>query len=369
MLLGRFIFGKELSFIVVLIVVFTSCDKASVTNEDGTRLPFTTGNEWLVAEHEVIDGGPGKDGIPPIERPKYTIASEVTYVPDERRVMAMIKQGEPTAYPHQILDWHEIINGDSQITITYCPLTATGIAWNPRQGPDFGTSGLIYRNNLVAYDRKTQSLWSQMRLRAINGEHLGASISPLNVLDTTWETWKKMYPDSKVLNTDTGHNRDYQSYAYGPNYQEMDGIILFPTTNETDTRLNEKDRVHGVFVADELDGNSTVRLYQISKFDEGIQVIHDEIEGKNFVIIGSSGFDFAIAYKTKFQDQNLEFEAVQDELPIVMKDKEGRKWTVFGEAVGDSNAGTNLRPAKSYSGYWFAFRDMFHLPEIYEFKD
>ncbi|MEX2347453.1 MAG: DUF3179 domain-containing (seleno)protein [Balneolaceae bacterium] len=200
-------FLKMFSWVICIFLI--GCDRDnSVNNEGGTV--FNTSSEWLVPEHQVINGGPGKDGIPPIENPDFKPAGEIDFIPDERRVLGIMMGAEAVAYPHQILAWHEIVNDNSNITITYCPLTATGIAWDPLQGPDFGTSGLIFRNNLVAYDRKTESLWSQMRLRSINGEHIGASIDPLNVIDTTWKTWKAMYPDSKVLTTRTGHNRDYQ---------------------------------------------------------------------------------------------------------------------------------------------------------------
>lgn len=366
---------EKLSPIIILlfasaIIVLAGCDSAGVSNSGSERTGFNTDSEWLVPEHEVVDGGPGKDGIPPIENPEFKPADQISFIPDERRVLGMIKEGEPVAYPHQVLDWHEIVNDDTQVTITYCPLTATGIAWNPQQGPSFGTSGLIFRNNLIAYDRKTESLWSQMRLRAINGEHLGASINPLNMIDTTWETWKKLYPDSKVLTTNTGHSRDYRSYAYGRTYSENDGIILFPTTHENDDRLNAKARVHGVFVDDELDEDSTVRVYEISQFRTDIEVVHDVIEGERYVIIGSSGLDFAIAYKANLgTGEELTFEAVRGELPIVMQDQNGTKWTVFGEAAEGPSEGSRLGAAKSYSGYWFAFRDMFELPEIYSFEN
>jgi hypothetical protein len=364
-------FYKSLGFtftVSLLLLTISGCNTNSVSGGNFEGLDIDTEIKWLVPEHQVIAGGPGKDGIPPIENPKYTTVSEVDFIPDERRIIGMVNEGEVVGYPVQILDWHEIVNDDSQITITYCPLTATGIAWNPQQGPSFGTSGLIFRNNLIAYDRNTESLWSQMRLRAINGEHLGASINPLNVLDTTWETWKKMYPDSKVMNTSTGHVRDYNSYAYGKDYNTTDGIISFPLVHRTDVRLPDKARVHGVFIDEDLDEQSTVRLYEVSKFDSGIEVFHDTIVGEEFVIIGSSGLSFAIAYKMFSDGAELEFEAVQDQLPIVMVDQEGTKWNVFGEAVEGPGTGRRLSPAKSYSGFFFAFKEMFELPEIYDFS-
>jgi hypothetical protein len=354
--------------VLLLLITIISCDSNSVSGDNFEGLDVEREITWLVPEHQVINGGPGKDGTPPIENPKYTLASEVDFIPDERRIIGMVNEGEIVGYPVQILDWHEIVNAENQITITYCPLTATGIAWNPQQGPSFGTSGLFFRNNLIAYDRRTETLWSQMRLRAINGEHLGASITPLNVLDTTWETWKEMFPDSKVMNTSTGYVRDYDAYAYGKDYNTTDGIIPFPLVHRTDVRLPDKARVHGVFVDEDLDEQSTVRLYEVSKFDSGIEVVRDSIEGEEFIVIGSSGYSFAIAYKMFSDGTELEFEAIQDELPIVMVDNEGTKWNIFGEAVEGPGTGHRLRTAKSYSGFFFAFKEMFELPEIYEFN-
>lgn len=361
----------RIALLMLCIPYLISCDTNSVTvndNDNDEKTEFDNGSEWLVPEHEVINGGPGKDGIPSIDNPEFISVNEADFIPDERRIIGLIKAGEVLGYPHQILDWHEVVNDGSRVTITYCPLTATGIAWKPKEGPDFGTSGRIFRNNLVAYDRETESLWSQMRLRSINGEHIEASIEPLNILDTTWETWKLMYPESRILSRKTGFSRDYLSYAYGKSYSENDGIILFPTKNKGDKRLKTKARVHAILSSEALTENSLVRVYQISKFSDEIELILDVFEDEEYVIIGSSSLEFAIAYKTKMRDgTQLKFEAVQDNLPVVMKDQGGTSWSVFGEAVEGPRQGQRLVPARSYTGYWFAFRDMFILPEIYQF--
>lgn len=361
----------QILFLMTSVILLFSCD--TVTNESGDDREFNIEKEWLVPEQEVVDGGPGKDGIPPIEDPEFAPVDQIDFIPDDRRVLGIKVGDEIRAYPHQILDWHEIVNdkyGTVNVTVTYCPLTATGIAWYPRQEPEFGTSGRIFRNNLVAYDRETGSFWVQMRLRAIHGPRMGESIEPLNVIETRWDTWKSMYPNSKVLTTKTGFNRDYESYAYGKDYSQDDGIILFPIRYSDDTRLNNKARVHGIIADESVNEDSPVRVYEHEKFNEGIEVVHDEFEDTKYVVIGSSSRDFAIAYKATLRDgTELSFESVQDHLPIVMEDDEGNKWNIFGEAVEGPRKGERLDSAKSYSGYWLAFRDMFRLPDIYQFDN
>jgi hypothetical protein len=181
-------------FLMICILWFYSCDSTSVNSNGQGDSGIEVETEWLVPEQEVVDGGPGKDGIPPIENPEFAPVDQIEFIPDDRRVLG-IKIGDVIrAYPHQVLDWHEIVNdkyGTVNVAVTYCPLTATGIAWFPRKS-DFGTSGRIFRNNLVAYDRETESFWVQMRMRAVHGPRMGESIEQLKMIETKWETWKFM---------------------------------------------------------------------------------------------------------------------------------------------------------------------------------
>ena len=85
---------------------------------------------WSIPVDEVFDGGPGKDGIPALTEPAYISAETADYLSDDELVIGFVHGDEARAYPHQILDWHEIINdrvGDVNISLTYCPLTGTGI--------------------------------------------------------------------------------------------------------------------------------------------------------------------------------------------------------------------------------------------------
>ena len=90
-------------------------------------------------------------------------------------VVGIVIDGHARAYPHKILDWHEIINdkiGNTAFAITYCPLTGTALGWDRTvNGTEttFGVSGLLYNTNLIPYDRLTGSYWSQMLSKSIRG--------------------------------------------------------------------------------------------------------------------------------------------------------------------------------------------------------
>ncbi|MCK5692976.1 MAG: DUF3179 domain-containing protein, partial [Bacteroidales bacterium] len=77
----------------------------------GTFTPGTGGQDgWSIPLDEVFDGGPGKDGIPALTEPANISAGDADYLSDDELVIGFVHGDEARAYPHQILDWHEIIN-------------------------------------------------------------------------------------------------------------------------------------------------------------------------------------------------------------------------------------------------------------------
>ena len=253
-----------------------------------------TQQDWLIPADEVEDGGPGKDGIPSIDNPIFIDVNEVNFLADNALVVGMIYDGEAKAYPHPILDWHEIVNdeiGDRKVALTYCPLTGTAIAWNRNldgQTTTFGVSGKLYNSNLIPYDRATDSYWSQANLNCVNGERIGSVIETFPIIETTWSTWKSLYPNSKVLSTQTGFSRDYTAYPYG-DFRTNNDFIIFPFT-PFDSRLPTKERVLGVL------NNGNNRAYSINEFSDA-QVLEDQLGGDELLIIGSRAQNFIVAFK------------------------------------------------------------------------
>ncbi|MEX2586022.1 MAG: DUF3179 domain-containing protein [Balneolaceae bacterium] len=359
------IYTRLIATCIVLFLLVASCDNTtplSNTDVDG---------EWLLIKHEIFDGGPGKDGIPSIDQPNFLPANEIDFIPNNRLVIGVNINGEIKVYPHQVLDWHEIVNdrtGDISFSLLYCPLTGTGMAWNRKidgNVTEFGVSGLLYRNNLIPYDRNTDSHWSQMQLRAVNGPLSSRNIETFQIIETNWGIWKQLYPDSKVLTTNTGHDRDYPGYVYTPGYLTNHNALLFPLSN-VDDRLENKTRVHGVIGGGEAINEMKVTAYVIDEFGEGVRLIEDSIASDQYLVVGSTDHNFATAFYRP-EDEDLEFEAVQDQLPVIMKDSEGNRWDLFGFAVEGPKKGQRLSAARSYTGYWFAWVDFFFLNiDIYQ---
>ncbi len=206
-----------------------------------------------VPAFELIAGGPGKDGIPAIDLPTFTRHHPQLVPKPDAQVLAISYNGVEKAYPLAILAYHEIVNDDfggQSVAVTYSPLCGSAAAYvtDRTQTKDpwqFGVSGLLYNNNLVLFDRETNSLWAQLSGRALSGPAAGTQLEPVPVRLTTWAIWQAEYPESKVLTTDTGFSRNYTCELYAA-YAESERL-RFPVTY-ADNRLAMKDRVLGVAV-------------------------------------------------------------------------------------------------------------------------
>ena len=265
--------------------------------------------------------------------------------------MAGVKIGDVTrAYPYNILNWHEIVNDQIVVddaprggTLSYCPLTGSAMMWLA----------------LEDVRSETFSLWSQMLEQSILGPEVTTIPDRLQVVETTWENWLEMYPDTELLSDITGFSRNYNRYPYGSYLQNEN--LLFPVANMNDRRLPRKARVLGINAGDRS------RIYPIENFSAGVEVINDELGGMPIVVAGSNNKNFGVVYNRELEDCTvLDFEPVQDALPIVMRDSEGNEWDVFGTAVSGPRTGQQLQKTNSYIAFFFAWTAFFPGAEIHQ---
>lgn len=362
---------STLGMLIGCILLINACSSSSSPTSGNVDNFSGADIQWLINPNEIVDGGPGIDGIPSIENPRFTIASEFDFLQDGRRVTAIRIGDDIRAYPHQIMDHHEIVNDsfdDMDVSVTFCPLTGTSIGIERNLGGnrvEFGVSGLLFRNNLIMYDRFSTSFWSQMQLRSVGGDFGGTDANVVQVIETDWATWKQMYPSSQVLNTNTGSNRNYSGFLYGSQYTTNDEQIIFPIKND-DARLNRKDRVHAILLSG-VNENIDVKAYALKDFSDGTVIVNDFFMGSDYLVVGNQEHDFINAFRlTNAFERGLEFTALDAPSGnIIMKDQAGNEWDIFGYAVRGPNEGEQLTPARSYTGYWFALADFFPGIELY----
>jgi YD repeat-containing protein len=234
--------------------------------------------DHLSVDRELIRaGGPPRDGIPSIDKPRFVSARNADHLQASDRVLGIRVNGIARAYPVRILNHHEIVNdwlGNTPVVISYCPLCASGIAFQARinkQRREFGVSGLLYNSDVLLYDRQTKSLWSQIGAEAISGPARGARLVALATRNTSWADWLKRNPDTQVLAEPRGTGRNYHVDPY-LGYADSNRI-WFPVAHR-DTRLPAKSIVVGIVV------NDAAYAWPFSALDAAMQTVSTHAGGQ-----------------------------------------------------------------------------------------
>ena len=208
----------------------------------------------LVPVDAIERGGPPRDGIPSIDKPRFVPIGRSGLREDDR-VLGLSHKGVVRAYPVRILNWHEVVNdqlaGDP-IAVTYCPLCGTGMAFDARvqttagvRELSLGISGLLFNSDVLLYDRASQSLWSQLRQQAISGPLKGTLLKAVPLEHTTWSDWRRRFPATEVLSFETGFSRDYARDPYA-GYESVNRLMF--DVQHRDARLGPKEWVLGLSV-------------------------------------------------------------------------------------------------------------------------
>jgi len=331
-------------------------------------------NRRTVDLREIRSGGPPRDGIPPIDMPKFIAARDAdAWLKDNEPVIAFANGGETRAYPLQILIWHEIVNdvvGGTPVTVTFCPLCNTAIAYDRTLGGtvyDFGTSGLLRASNLVMWDRQTETLWQQLTGEGIVGDLAGRALTRLPASIISYGEFKASFPvGSMVLSRDTGAKR-----AYGTNpYSGYDGADHSPFLFDgpLDTRLPPMERVVTVQVGTEYVAYPYASLEQK-------RVVNDAVGGRTIVVVWKRGTASALdedeiansrdigataVYDATLGGRMLTFAplsgATNEPNAVLFHDNEtGSGWTLTGTARFGPLAGKHLTPIIHGDEFWFVW--------------
>jgi hypothetical protein len=317
----------------------------------------------LVDRSLIVSGGPPPDGIPPIDEPGYEVASAVDWLQPDEPVLVLLLEGQARAYPIQIMIWHEIVNdvvADRPVTVTYCPLCNSGVAFDRNVGDDvldFGTSGGLYQANLVMYDRQTESLWTQFDGRAVIGTRVGDQLATLPVSTVSWKDFLRDHPDGTVLARDERNPRPYGRNPYNA-YDQRDKPVAGFHTGEHDGTLASFERVVGV----EIDGDA-VAVPTRSLADVGVAstdvgdhtLMFWHLPGTASALNDrdiASGDDIGSTGVFLSADGEAVFTRVGDSF---VDDVTGSTWNILGEAVAGPRRGDRLDQVTHVDTFWFAW--------------
>lgn len=310
----------------------------------------------LVPSSDLVSGGPGRDGIPALTNPRTVSATAGdTFLSPTTLVLGVTFGGEARAHPHNVFWWHEIVNdvvGGRSLALSYCPLTGSGMVYDPVIGGqtlNFGVSGLLFDNNLVLFDRATESLWSQMRVEGICGTFARTVPTLLPVVQSTWAAWKALHPATTVVSFDQGVSRNYNQYPYGTYDRVGDTSLLFPQSF-VDPRRPAKELVLGIRQG------AAAKAWAYGTLGERTAV-NDVVGDRAVVVVYDAEAQMAVAFSRDVAGSRLSFEVVEDRaFPFHLRDVEtGTLWDLTGAAVSGPQAGARLEPVATFSAMWFAW--------------
>lgn len=320
---------------------------------------------------ELQSGGPGKDGIPAIDKPRFVEPSEAQkWLKPVEPVISLVVDGRAKAYPLQILVWHEIVNdriADVPVMVTFCPLCYSAIVFERRaDGKDysFGTSGMLRNSNLVMYDRQTESLWQQITGEAIVGDMVGATLKSLPAQIISFEQFRAVHKNGLVLSRDTGFRR---SYGRNP-YVGYDDVSKRPFMfhGKIDGRLPSMEKVIAVTINDQ----SKAYPYTITQEE---RVINEKVGGRAIVVFHDEGAVSALdrariagsrqvgstgVFGRKLDGQLLSFRYDEGKF---YDDQTNSIWDITGRAIEGPLKGEQLAPVAH--GDYFAFVWLVFRPE------
>ncbi len=306
-----------------------------------------------------LQRGAAKDAIPAITDPSFgTDWTDTDAAPllDTNDVVGIVRNGEARAYPLRVLNWHEIVNDTfgGPLLVTYCPLCGSAVTAVREAGGEqttFGVSGLLYKNDLVMYDNATNSLWSQIEARAINGPLTGERLELVPSTLTDWGEWKDTHPETTVLlpppQSFTITDAPPRDYDRDP-YAGYDSNRRIGIGGSYDGPLHPKTQVLGVVRGD------TARAYPLPAVVEAGGVVNDRVADTPVVVVASGREEGSlVSYERRVDDRTLTFSWAGDgdDAHLVAGDSTWNPLT--GMAMDGPLTGTTLQPANNRSPLFF----------------
>lgn len=319
--------------------------------EDRATLPIITVTE--------------RDAIVSIDRPVFLARDEAgdAYAPDEP-VIGLDVDGDARAYAIPYLSRHEVVNdrvGDLPVVVTWCPLCLGSVVYKRPTVDgvelDFGVSGKLAHNNLLLYDRQSDSLWSQLLGEAIWGPLQGYPLEWVPSLQTTWSFWRALHPESRALATPSNTSDPYADYYAGPR-AGVHGEA------RSDDRLPPKAIVVGAVIDGEPVAYPLDRLKRES-------VVNDTVGGRPVLVVTDPETGTVAIYGLDPEDGGGTFVEASGRGPglVVMDTRTGTRYGAWtGRPLGMADA-TPLPRLPATHVFWFAWKDLHATTRVFDTTD
>ncbi len=271
-------------------------------------------------------------------------------------------------YPLQVIMWHEIVNDEidgKPVTVTYCPLCNTGIAFSRRhEGAvlSFNTTGRLRFSNLIMFDRETESWWQQASGDSIAGFFAGTRLKTVPVMMLPFSEVRESMPEARVLSKDTGFNRAYGNNPYRGYDSSSEPFLLRNASGLTEPGSDGPGLLDRVV---SLEHNGETASVTYSALQEE-RVVERTLGGERFYFLWEAGTASAldsssIAEGADVGSGNAFFAHTRGGQAVELR-REGERildatesqWNAAGRAVAGPREGERLRPAVGVQHFWFS---------------
>lgn len=209
---------------------------------------------------------------------------------------------------------------------------------------ELGVSGKLYKDALVMFDRGTGTLWTQVDGKALRGPLLGARLTEVPAVQTTWKAWKRLHPDTLVLRKPVQiHGSAYEGY-----FLDVSKRGLFGTRG--DERLGGKDKIVGVH--EEADAVAVPESLLQKK-----TVVQFQLAGKPLVIMYAREAETPSVYRAAVEGRTISFRVRKTGGQTLIEDVEtSSAWSALeGVAISGPLQGKRLERVPYLHSFWYAW--------------
>jgi hypothetical protein len=203
------------------------------------------------------------------------------------------------------------------------------------------------------YDDRTNSLWHHMTGEPVVGPlaRSGLRLRVLPVVVVPWREWRDAHPDTRVIDIQTGHRRDYRpGRPYGAYFASPD--TMFPVSPRS-AALLAKTVVLAVRVGE------AAKIFPLEVFARE-PVVNDRVGVSDVVVVGGLHGRAARAYARG----SRRFAAAGSPGELVEVGR-GSRWQVEEERLVNPVTGETLPRLGAHLVYWFGWHAFYPDAELY----
>lgn len=310
-----------------------------------------------------IQGTPNKNMFPDIQSPKFLSVGEENKLSNSDTVASFHIGSDYRAYPLKYILFHHLVNDkfdEKPVLISYCGICNSAAAYNPIVNGKtlfFGVLGVLLKNDMVMYDRNTDSWWIQITGEAISGKLKGNKLTLLPGMELIkFSDFKKAHPKGKILQPISKYSNFYEQFDPEQFYDEK------PPKPSKSGSVSTYDQVVGIEVRGKF------KAYKIANIIKE-KLVNDLLNGWSLLIVADPK-DRGVRIFRRFLDASAETQAMILEFELVGRkivDKETKStWNFQGEAIEGKLKGERLTRPEYLELYYFAWKGFHPNTKIYK---